>query len=90
MSPTISRRTALRAGLAALAVAVPGIGLAACGNDKSALSGNQTNTSDYDKIIADAPVADDATVSANAWAKKIKDRGQLLTGGSDSGPLFSM
>ncbi len=67
-----------------------GTGLVACGNDKSALSTNQTDVSDYDKIIAAAPVADAAAVAGNAWAKKIKDRGQLLTGGSDSGPLFSM
>ena len=90
MTPIVSRRTALRAGLATLAVGLSGIGLAGCGNDKSALSGNQTNTGDYDKIIADAPVADAGTIDGNAWAKKIKDRGQLLTGGSDSGPLFSM
>jgi glutamate transport system substrate-binding protein len=64
--------------------------VAACGNDKSALSTNQTNLSDYDKIIAASPAADAAAVDGNAWAKKIKDRGQLLTGGSDSGPLFSM
>ena len=48
LSPTISRRTALRAGLATLAVTVSGIGLVGCGNDKSALSGNQTDVSDYD------------------------------------------
>ncbi|GAA3631443.1 glutamate ABC transporter substrate-binding protein [Microlunatus ginsengisoli] len=86
MSPsTTVRRTA-----AAIALVLAAAGLAACGNDKSSLAGNQTNTSDYDQIIANAPVADAGTVDGNAWAKKIKDRGQLLTGGSDSGPLFSM
>lgn len=65
-------------------------GLAACGNDKSALTGNQTDLSAYDQIIAAGPVADAAVVDGNPWAKKIKDAGTLKTGGSDSGPLFSM
>ena len=65
-------------------------GLAACGNDKSALTGNQTDVSAYDQIISGGPVADAAAVDGNAWAKKIKDAGTLRTGGSDSGPLFSM
>jgi glutamate transport system substrate-binding protein len=65
-------------------------GLAACGNDKSALTGNQTDVSAYDQIIAAGPVADPGVFEANAWAKKIKDAGVLRTGGSDSGPLFSM
>ena len=65
-------------------------GLVACGNDKSALTGNQTDVSAYDQIIAAGPVADPAAFEANAWAKKIKDAGVLKTGGSDSGPLFSM
>jgi glutamate transport system substrate-binding protein len=81
----IQRRTLL----AALALA-PAAGLAACGNDTSALSGNQTNVSDYDAIISGGPTADAATVDGNAWAKAIKDRGTLKTGGSDEGPLFSM
>jgi glutamate transport system substrate-binding protein len=76
---------------ATLAVAVlTATALAGCGNDTSALTGNQTNVSEYDKIIAAGPVADATTVDGNAWAKKIKDRGSLNTGGSDSGPLFSM
>ena len=65
-------------------------GLAACGNDKSALTGNQTDVSAYDQIISAGPVADAAAIDGNAWAKKIKDAGTLKTGGSDSGPLFSM
>ena len=89
-SQITTRRTVLRGGVAALTAMLAGTSLVACGNDKSALSGNQTNTSDYDQIIAAAPTADASTVDGNAWAKKIKDRGQLLTGGSDSGPLFSM
>ena len=62
----------LRAGgVAALAVA-GSAGLTACGNDTSALSGNQTNVSDYDQIITDGPVADDAAIQASPWAAAIK------------------
>jgi glutamate transport system substrate-binding protein len=81
-----SRR--LTAALAAAVLACTG--LAACGNDTSALTGNQTDVSEYDKIITAGPVADAATVDGNAWAKAIKDRGTLKMGGSDAGPLFSM
>ncbi|WP_375426685.1 glutamate ABC transporter substrate-binding protein [uncultured Friedmanniella sp.] len=82
-----SRRTfGASAGLAALSLAA----LSACGNDTSALSTNKTDVSGYDAIIAAGPTADAATVDGNAWAKKIKDRGTLNTGGSDSGPLFSI
>jgi glutamate transport system substrate-binding protein len=72
-------------------VAVLGlVGLASCGNDKSALTGNKTDVSAYDQIISAGPVADAATVDGNPWASKIKTAGTLKTGGSDSGPLFSM
>ncbi len=81
-----TRRTALVTGLGLVAAA----GLAGCGNDTSALTGNQTNVTDFDKIISEGPTADAATVDGNAWAKTIKDRGNLKTGGSDAGPLFSM
>ncbi|MCW2812432.1 MAG: transporter substrate-binding protein [Friedmanniella sp.] len=88
--PALTRRQVLRLS-ATLALAVAGGStLAACGNDKSALTGNQTNVSDYDKIIAGGPVAEAAAVDGNAWAAKIKAAGTLKTGGSDAGPLFSM
>ncbi|MGI8457971.1 MAG: glutamate ABC transporter substrate-binding protein [Propionibacteriaceae bacterium] len=80
------RRLGLLFGGAAAGVA----GLAACGNDTSALTGSQTNVDAYDQIILGGPVADAATVDGNAWAKKIKERGNLITGGTDSGPLFSI
>jgi glutamate transport system substrate-binding protein len=44
----------------------------------------------YDGVIAASPKADDATIEANAWAKAIKDRGVLRTGGSETGQLFSL
>ena len=54
-------------------------------------SGNgEIDQATYDGVIAGAPKADAATVSANAWASAIKSRGTLRTGGTDSGPLFSL
>ncbi len=44
----------------------------------------------YDAIILGGPVADEATVNANAWAKKIKAQGFLKRGGTDTGPIFSL
>src|SRR3954447_15536272 len=91
-SPVLARpRFHVRRLTASAAVVVLTVtSLAACGNDTSALSGSKTDVSSYDQIIAAGPTADAATVDGNAWAKAIKDRGSLLTGGSDSGPLFSM
>jgi glutamate transport system substrate-binding protein len=90
-TPARPRRRAPRGLTAGAALAVLTlVGLAACGNDTSALSGNNTDVSAYDQIIAAGPTADAATVDQNAWAKAIKDRGTLRTGGSDAGPLFSM
>jgi glutamate transport system substrate-binding protein len=83
---TSSRRLVALVALTALS----SLGLVACGNDTSALTGNSTNVTDYDKIISEGPTADAAAIDSNAWAKKIKDRGTLKTGGSDAGPLFSM
>lgn len=54
-------------------------------------SGNgEIDQATYDSVIAGAPKADAATVSANAWAAGVKSRGTLKVGGTDSGPLFSL
>ena len=50
----------------------------------------QIDMTTYDGVIAASPKADDATIEANAWAKAIKDRGVLRTGGSETGQLFSL
>ena len=75
----------------------PGSGAASGGPAASASaaqmtgSGNgQIDQATYDSVIAGAPKADAATVSASAWASAIKGRGTLRTGGTDSGPLFSL
>jgi glutamate transport system substrate-binding protein len=50
----------------------------------------QIDKATYDGVVAAAPKADDATIQANPWAKAIKDRGVLRTGGSETGQLFSL
>ena len=44
----------------------------------------------YDSLIAGGATADDATISANAWAKKIKDAGTFRVGGTRTSTLFSL
>ena len=54
-------------------------------------SGNgQIDQATFDSVINGSPKADDATVAGNSWAKAIKARGTLNTGGTESGPLFSL
>ena len=65
-------------------------GLAACGNDKSALTGNQTDVSAYDQIIAGRPGRRRRGRRRQRLGEEDQGRGTLNTGGSDSGPLFSM
>ena len=50
----------------------------------------QADTSGYDAIVAGSPVADAAAIPAGSWADKIKQRGKLIRGGTDPGPLFSL
>ena len=86
--------TSSTAGSAAAGSSAAGSGVAGSASTSVAQvtgSGNgQIDQATYDSVIAGAPKADDATVSASAWAKAIKARGTLKTGGTDSGPLFSL
>ena len=50
----------------------------------------QADTSGYDAIINGSPVADPSAIPAGSWADKIKQRGKLIRGGTDAGPLFSL
>lgn len=50
----------------------------------------QADTGGYDAIISASPVADASAIPAGSWADKIKQRGKLIRGGTDSGPLFSL
>jgi glutamate transport system substrate-binding protein len=76
---------------AAAAVSVLSV-LAGCGDSGSAptIGAPAASGDSYDKVITGAPVADAATISANAWAAKIKKQGYLKVGGTDAGPLFSI
>ena len=50
----------------------------------------QADTGGYDQIIAGSPVADASATQPGSWADKIKQRGKLIRGGTDTGPLFSL
>lgn len=92
MSESLTRRQTL----ALFAGAGATLGLAACssgGDASSKLGGGATASASadaYEALVSGAPKADDATISGNAWAKAIKDRGTLRWGGTDAGPLFSL
>jgi glutamate transport system substrate-binding protein len=79
--------------LVAATLAVAAMALAGCADSGSApppaLPG-QADTSGYDQVIAGSPVADPASITPGSWADKIKQRGKLVRGGTDSGPLFSL
>jgi glutamate transport system substrate-binding protein len=72
--------------------AVAALVLAGCADSGSAPPPvpGQADTSGYDQIIAGSPVADAAAIPAGSWADKIKQRGKLIRGGTDTGPLFSL
>ena len=79
--------------LVAATLVVAAMALAGCADSGSApppaLPG-QADTSGYDQAIANSPVADPASITPGSWADKIKQRGKLVRGGTDTGPLFSL
>jgi glutamate transport system substrate-binding protein len=44
----------------------------------------------YDAIIAASPVADPSAITPGSWAERIRQRGTLNVGGSDTLPLFAL
>lgn len=82
--------------VAALALALAGCGSGSDSRSGSsaAVSSNATgkplDTSAYDQLIDAGPVADDATVAANSWAKAVKAAGVLKVGGTKTSTLFSL
>ena len=60
------------------------------GDTDAAAVGADLDVAAYDAILAEGPVADDATVSASEWASAIKDRGVLRVGGTETSNLFSL
>ncbi len=101
----LTRRQALAAGAGTIAAAGL-FGLAACDSSdtssSTASSSSSSSSSDassastdldidaYDSLIAAGSIADDAAISANAWAKKIKDAGTFRVGGTRTSTLFSL
>jgi len=88
----LGRRGSGRGRLAALLV-VGAVALAGCADAGTAPPPpvpGQADTSGYDAIISGSPVADASAIPAGSWADKIKQRGKLIRGGTDTGPLFSL
>jgi len=94
--PQLPENLTRRQTLTLFAGASATLGLAACssgGEASSKVGGGATASASsdaFEALIASAPKADAAKISANAWAKAIKDRGTLRWGGTDAGPLFSL
>lgn len=98
-SLTLTRRQAL-AAVAALGAA-SAFGLSAC-SDEPAPAGSaasddaaeetvtKIDADAYDALVAEGPVADDAAVSASAWASAVKKAGVLRVGGVQTSALFSL
>ena len=99
----ISRRGFVGAGLGVLALAgLAACGSSNNGSDgtaSTAAASTAASTEDtsvkidadaYDKLVAAGATADDAAISGNAWAKKVKDAGTLRVGGTRTSTLFSL
>jgi glutamate transport system substrate-binding protein len=89
----IATSSGRRQRIALVAVVAAVVALAGCADSGSAPPPpvpGQADTSGYDQIVAGSPVADAAAVPAGSWADKIKQRGKLIRGGTDTGPLFSL
>jgi glutamate transport system substrate-binding protein len=80
------RAVAVLAAAAALVLA----GCADSGTAPPPPAPGQADTSGYDQIIAGSPVGDASAIQPGSWADKIKQRGKLIRGGTDTGPLFSL
>lgn len=59
------------------------------GGDAGAV-GADLDVDAYEALLAEGPVADDATIAASEWATAIKDRGVLRVGGTETSNLFSL
>jgi glutamate transport system substrate-binding protein len=83
-----------RRGVMAAAAALPlGLGLAACSEDTGdapSLGGDEEATDEFTAIITAGPVAEEADVTGNAWANKIKEAGKFTRGGTTANQVFSI
>ncbi|ATG50737.1 amino acid-binding protein [Brachybacterium vulturis] len=97
MTPT-TFRPGRRAVVAAAAAALPLLGLAACSSDTGAgpdLGGGGEDEGDGDSLpqadaLASGPVADESAIAASAWATAIKEKDQLVRGGTVANQVFSL
>lgn len=96
MTPTSFRPR--RRALVAAAAALPLVGLAACGSDtgdgpdlgSSGGSDGGGEGSAFADVIASGPVASEDAISGSAWAAAIKEKDQLIRGGTVANQVFSL
>jgi glutamate transport system substrate-binding protein len=94
MTPTSFRPR--RRAIVAAAAALPLVGLAACSSDTGdgpalgGAGGGDEEGSPFADVIASGPVAEDDAVAASAWAAAIKDKDQLIRGGTVANQVFSL
>ena len=85
-----------RRAIVAAAAALPLVGLAACGSDTGdgpdlgSAEGGDEEGSPFADVIASGPVAEDDAVAASAWAAAIKEKDQLIRGGTVANQVFSL
>jgi glutamate transport system substrate-binding protein len=93
---TTSFRPGRRAVVAAAAT-LPLLGLAACGTDTgegpdlgAGAAGGDGAGSAFADVIASGPVAADDAISASPWAAGVKEKDQLIRGGTVANQVFSL
>lgn len=84
-----------RRTVVAAAAALPLIGLAACSSDTGEgpdLGGGEDSGegSAFADVIASGPVASEDAIAASPWATAIKDKDQLVRGGTVANQVFSL
>lgn len=88
-----------RRAIVAAAAALPLVGLAACGSDTgdgpdlgagAEGEGGDGEGSAFADVIASGPVAADDAVAGSAWAAAIKEKDQLIRGGTVANQVFSL
>ena len=96
MTPTTFRPG--RRAVVAAAAALPLLGLAACSSDTGEgpdLGGGGEGEGDGDALpqadaLASGPVAAEDVIAASAWATAIKEKDQLIRGGTVANQVFSL
>ena len=102
-STAVTAALALALSLAACGGASSTTTQSAAGSEPAAASSESTAASEtpaepvavaidkdaFDALLASGPVADDAAIDANSWAKAVKEAGVLRVGGTRTSFLFS-